>query len=458
MFKQIENIFFKFLWNNKSEKVSREHAKLPEKLGGLNFPDVEIFWLSFKFSWLRRLLTTSAFWPQILLDQVAKIHNNPLNPSQLLELGPTLLNNISKKISNKFWQQVLSSTIKISEGAIFSFPEKLGASSFWYNPFIRRNNKVVIPAIFPEIAGHVTTLSDFFYPCTNRIMEKNDFCARFGLEIDENKFIDLRYIITLALQKLKYPREKITPAAQPFKPLLIDIALSSKKGCSVYYKLLMKSKTLSKNMSEREQKWHTELNSRYSITFWDKARKLCASISNENPIKWLQFRILRNCLQTNAIVSHFINNVNPECQYCQLSTETISHLYWLCPVVSAFLNDIFNFISSTGLTFAPSREQFLFGYLDRSFNAPENYLVLLLKKFIWSCKFKCLRNLSIVGFKNYLAYALCDLKSLYLLKNKAAEFNVWNDLFVLLPVGAQQEHDGLPATQVHALLLPPAPP
>jgi hypothetical protein len=289
-------------------------------------------------------------------------------------------------------------------------------------------------------------------------MEKNDFCTRFGLEIHENSFVELRYIITLALQKLRYPCEKITPAAQPFKPLLIDIALSSKKGCSVYYKLLMKNKSLSKNMSEREQKWHTELNSRFSITFWEKARKLCASICYENPIKWLQFQILRNSLQTNAIVSHFINNVNPECQYCQLSNETISHLYWLCPVVSAFLNDIFAFISSTGLAFTPSREQFLFGYFDQSFDAPRNYLVLLLKKFIWSCKFKCLRNLSIVGFKNYLAYALCDLKNLYHLKNKTAEFNAWNDLFVLLPAATPQEHDGLPATQVHALLLQAAPP
>ena len=33
MLKQIECLFFKFIWSNKSEKVSREHAKLPEKFG-----------------------------------------------------------------------------------------------------------------------------------------------------------------------------------------------------------------------------------------------------------------------------------------------------------------------------------------------------------------------------------------------------------------------------------------
>ena len=103
MFKQIETIFFKFIWNNKSEKVRREDAKLPEKLGGLNVPDVENFWLSFKFSWLRRLLLTKAFWPKILLEQISTKTAHNVTPSQLMQLGPALLCQIAKKLANKFW-------------------------------------------------------------------------------------------------------------------------------------------------------------------------------------------------------------------------------------------------------------------------------------------------------------------------------------------------------------------
>ena len=109
-------------------------------------------------------------------------------------------------------------------------------------------------------------------------MTWNDFCDKFNVVISENSYIEIRYIISLALQILKYPQEKISPVFQPFKPILIEIALSSKKGCSVYYKLLRKSKTLVNNMSGREQKWHLELNTRFSVIFWDKVRKLCASI------------------------------------------------------------------------------------------------------------------------------------------------------------------------------------
>ena len=197
---------------------------------------------------------------------------------------------------------------------------------------------------------------------------------------------------------------------------------------------------MSNNMGIREQKWHTELNKTFSISFWEKARQLCASIIYENPLKWLQFQVIRNSLQTNKIVSHFIRNVGPECQYCQLTFETISHLYWLCPVVSHFLNESFNFICSSGLNFKPTREQFIFGFLNESFNTPSNYLVLWLKKFIWKNKFKNEINLSVAGFKNYLLFVLRDLKKIYNLKNKPAQFSEWNDLFILLEADNHEDH------------------
>ena len=50
--KILETLFFKFLWSNKPDKVSRDHVKLPEKAGGLGLVDIKQFWSSLKFSWL----------------------------------------------------------------------------------------------------------------------------------------------------------------------------------------------------------------------------------------------------------------------------------------------------------------------------------------------------------------------------------------------------------------------
>ena len=100
-------------------------------------------------------------------------------------------------------------------------------------------------------------------------------------------------------------------------------------------------------------------------------------------------------------------------------------------MVSDFFIDVFALICSTGLIFTPTREQFLFGYLDVPYADPKNYLVLTIKRFIWVSKFKT-ETLSFAGFKNHLKYVLSDLKVLKGLQNKSNDFNVWKDLFSIL--------------------------
>ena len=459
MFKKLETILYKFLWGNKSEKVSREDTKLPEKLGGLGMPDVEKFWLAFKFSWLRRLLTSESYWPNILLLQISKIQRENLSASQLLELGPCLLGKIGKSLKNQFWAQVLLSTIKMVEGGAFCKPEMMIFYPFWYNPLIRRNNKVVKFEDFPEIRDKIGTLSDFYHPGTNKLMEHGEFQDRYNINISEIKFIDIRYIINLTLQKLNFPAKNLVCAAYPQKSTLIDIALATNKGCSTYYKILMKKQFLQNKIILRDDKWHNELQTRYSIDFWDKIRKLNAAIMFNNNLKWLQFQIIRNSLQTNYIVSHFKRTVSPMCKYCSIFEEKISHLFWLCEHVNTFLVGVFQYVSSTGLNYEPSKSEFIFGCPKESFDHPKNYLSLLIKKYIWITKFKS-ASLTILGLKNYLKMCIGELKVIYDVKNKANLFHEWIYLYSDLCQEVQDASDPLhtqPAGVLH-LLVPPATP
>ena len=89
--KQLENIIFNFLWGNKPDKVSRDHSKLSEKAGGLGVIDIKCFWQALKFSWIRRLLNTSAFWPKILCEEVKNIIGCEVNISDIVQFGPNYL-------------------------------------------------------------------------------------------------------------------------------------------------------------------------------------------------------------------------------------------------------------------------------------------------------------------------------------------------------------------------------
>ena len=209
----------------------------------------------------------------------------------------------------------------------------------------------------------------------------------------------------------------------------IDIATSCYKGCSTYYKILTKKATLSNSNHVRETKWHQELNLQFSINFWDKSRKLCASIDFDNQLKWLQYQIIRNSLQTNYVVSHFIANGSPICSYCKIPTsfEKISHLFWLCPRVNDFLLEMFAYVCSTGLDYTPTRDQFIFGYHDKNFYQPQNLISLIIKKYIWSIKFKN-TILTMAGLKSLIKTYVSDLKFIFVLKNMPERYDEWNTI------------------------------
>ena len=389
---------------------------------------VSKFWTAFKFSWLRRLISTKSFWPQILIAQVNEILGYSISIFDLLQLGASKLTQISKLLKNNFWKQVLGTAIQITEGAAFCYPERIITSPFWHNPLVQRNNKVIKESDFPEVVGKISTLSDLFYPGTNKIMEWAHFCERYAVNISFDKFLDIRYILKLSIQKLNLPNVRLHCASFPQKPFLIDMAMCTTKGCSMYYKILTKKSILSNKIAVRESKWHEELCTKFSIHFWKNLRSLCASINFDNKLKWLQFQIIRNSLQTNYIVSHFKRSVSKECQYCSQSNELVSHLFWTCHIVNSFLDDIYMFFAEIDFEYSPSKAQMLFGFHDLPFSHPKNYISLIIKKYIWTTKFRsCQLNVS--RFKGLLKSYIVDLKYIFDMKNVPQQFNEWNIIF-----------------------------
>ena len=105
-----------------------------------------------------------------------------------------------------------------------------------------------------------------------------------------------------------------------------------------YYKILTSKGELYNGNIKREERWHDELQCTLSSEFWKKARHQYSLIDSDNTLKWLQFRVVRNCLPTNKIVCKFVNNVQPICSFCldPSSLELISHIYWHCPKIKHF--------------------------------------------------------------------------------------------------------------------------
>ena len=298
--KYLENLIFGFLWENKPDKVCREDAKLCENAGGLGIVDFPSFWKSLKFSWLRRAYKTCAFWPKILCLTAKAILGNDIRITELLQLGPNLLENIGKKMSNKFWKDVFCSVTTFMQGALFCYPEKIVSAPFWDNPSISRNNRAIKTTIFPSLAMKISTIADFYIPNTSQLYTKEQFEVRYDVELSDNDFTELKYIIKTAFANLGLRNENNNIFVHlPTQPLLIAILNLTKSGCSTYSKLIRKKSNLSRTQYKSERKWHIELGCTFSIEHWNKTYYLAAKIQNENKLRWFQYQINRNSLFTN---------------------------------------------------------------------------------------------------------------------------------------------------------------
>ena len=432
--KQLENIIFSFLWGNKPDKVSRDHSKLSEKAGGLGVIDIKCFWQALKFSWIRRLLNTNAFWPKILCEEIKSIIGGEVTICDILQLGPNYLSFIGKKLKNQFWKQILCSVGPIMQGALFCHPENIVTAPLWDNPHILRNNKPLKRTFFPGLSEKITTISDFFHPGTNIYLTREEMEQKYTINMSNETFIEFQYIFKVARRNLGLNDEIIIPIFLPFQPLLIKIANLVKKGCNVYYKLLRKKINLKTSMAERESKWHLELNCVYGVDFWNKTYDLTAAIKNDNKIKFLQFQINRNSLFTNYRVNKFKNNISPFCTFCQNNDgiepplELVSHLFYECNLVFNIWIQVKNWLETLNVDISLDKQSILFGYHNQSNQSVQNFVILCVKYFIWKSKFQS-QDLLFNSFKKYFKSKLEDLKNAYFFENKDHLFEPWLNIY-----------------------------
>ena len=124
-----------------------------------------------RFSWLRRLLKTFAFWPKILEIEISKVLGYKIEATKVLCLGPAKLEYIGKRVHNLLWRDVLISVKTVMQGSLLSAPEKIVLSPLWDNPVITKNGKTLKPANYPVPADKICQVSDFFQLGTN------EFCS-----------------------------------------------------------------------------------------------------------------------------------------------------------------------------------------------------------------------------------------------------------------------------------------
>ena len=434
--KELETLSFNFLWKGKPDRLQRKIVTLPYEKGGLNLLDLRDFWDSLKMSWSRRLLNTSSAWQKLLQLDLMEAG------FQLKDLwygGPLLLHRISEKVNNPFWSDMIRACARLLTNIPFAHPHLFYHVNIFDNELFAVKDEVLKRSEFPTLWDkQVCQVGDFFNTNVTppQLMSITDLNSKFGLKLDFLSYHRLKSAIVSASKKLNHKtyNERLSDLSNPKLPPIQKLTCTQSKGCSIFYKTLRAVKIHGENTNKAEQKWHKELNTVYSVDYWDSIWKHIGNplISNKN--KWLQIQINHFTLPTNYTVNKYEQTQSPFCSFCHhdYHLEVLPALFWDCPKVNAFWALIANFLRNFYPHIILGKKEAIFGDASSKRDSVFNTILSLSRAFIWIQKFTS-KKLEWNRYQNYLRVELNLVSTL--LETRAAPSEVlhcWEPIFLYL--------------------------
>ena len=131
---ELNTMFYDFLWEGPA-KIKQTVVVKQYCQGGLRMVNLKAFIKSMKVTWLRRLILTNSPWQSIIKDCI--------NFNEFFSCGTSYLQSVLHKIKNKFWTDVLTAYIDLTDKNTVDNEDALLSSPIFYNKEIKVGNTPV---------------------------------------------------------------------------------------------------------------------------------------------------------------------------------------------------------------------------------------------------------------------------------------------------------------------------
>lgn len=365
--KDLETRLYTFLWGSRTNKINKKHVCLNKFEGGLNMVNVFDYLSCLKINMYKRMFDDVEVKP-ILLSMYPILNDIEC-------FGYEYLSKICNDIQNKYWcdvfKHVKKIVIKRTPENFFEFVNE----PIFYNVNILVNDQTVV---------------------LKRWINNNIFKI-YHIIKDDGSFLNLNEF------QNRYPMIRtnfieyfgVTNAIQSYmRKLGVRCETVNEFGESVGWQLLRGGKAVIKEVIKNKPTTHTSCikwNNHYLNLNWPKIYQVCHKTTTDTKLRWFQLRLLYRILPTNRFlnVRGIIDNEN--CKLCRNNVETIEHMFYDCPFVLIFWQNV----NQKFLTKLPhtnslqlSKELVIFGVKENvKTDTPFNLFLLLGKYYIYTCKF-----------------------------------------------------------------------
>ena len=366
--KRVQKTLFKYLWNNKPDKIKRTVIHNIREDGGLAMPNIELQNAAIKITWIQRLLNNpECGWTACAQNSFPKRDFNILKGN----MSPRDLQQNNLLPSSQFWEEVTKLWATYSYKTMEEInEEEMNDQPLWYNSHIKVRNQVLYYKHWQEMGiAKIKDLKDEF----GNILNHQQLCGKFNIEANFLKYYSLISAI---------PRPWATNRRVMASPInQIESIIKAQKPSKLIYKSLLKqTATFPRNLT---QKWERELSQDITTDILKKSFKMLYLSSTSTKIRSFQYRILHRCLGINSKLYEWGIRETNLCDICKKEAETYSHLFYTCEKAQDLWSGVKEWTQlKMGLQLEICSKTVIFGT-----NSPVQNLILnCTKLYIYFCK------------------------------------------------------------------------
>ena len=396
--KEVNKLFYSFLWNGKGDKIKRDIIVNDYPNGGLKMIDIQVFSKSLKCTWIKKYLDeeNQGKW-KYFFDLELQRHGGSL----------ALISNLNKKdtienlrIKNCFIKETLLIWAEVNFDEHIMSEKQFVEQILWHNSLVRIDN---CPIFYREWFDKGVTKVKHLKDASNNFLSLAEMQRKYSLNICPLKY----YGLLSTLKSLRNTCKNNYINNCDYESFAAKLAKCQSANKLVYNKLISTKCT---HPTHNQQKWQKDCHQNaVDAIDWRDAYQLASKYTKSTRIIEFQYKVLHRRIATNDFLTKIGVRDDPNCSFCNREQENLLHLFWSCPKVASFWHDLI--VRLTLLHITP--EHYTIDPLvalglkpDSSKNHPQiNFSCLLARYYIWMSK----RKETAPKLEGFLQY----LKSIY---------------------------------------------
>ena len=378
-FKKLNNILYKFIWNNGNDRVKRTILCDLYEECGLKMIDPQVYAKAQKMTWVKHFLNENymAAWKHIELEMLKLFHNDPfiLWKSEAPLCVLKKLKNCQLIETLKVWYEYKYAVIKDMNLSNYHMQDVI-----WYNKNVNLRHR-------PYYYYHawyergIMFISDL-YRGANNVLTFEELVLQYDIPItDRRKYDSLMNGIYLSWFSDQQVDENI------FDKIVSQLAIKSKVPRHAY--ILLRDKD-SLSQGKAEKKWHECLGLDENDVDWSVIHTNNFKCTVDTQLRSFYFKMFHNAITLNSFLYKIGRCDSPLCYFCGKFPETLKHIFCDCAVISPIWQTLSNYIDEKlKESTVYSKFNYIFGVdLGKTHDRCITFLFLCLKFYIIRCKFQ----------------------------------------------------------------------